>query len=231
MPTNRTKLLILFTALFLLLCAYLVYQAVQFNRSYYRIGYVPAEIANQPVPKDIPLGAIRPPAIRSYDPARYGGATSMLSVIEFGAFNCEECRQAAQIIDEAVRPYGGTVRFVWRDLPLDENGKIATEAAIFTRCAGLQNKYWETFDALIAQTSIKEKTFSDITAQLNLDQNFMKACRADQNLATLLKQDVGNAKADGINSSPFIFIGTRAFKGVVDIETLKQTLEQQLKSI
>ncbi|MBU1630078.1 DsbA family protein [Patescibacteria group bacterium] len=231
MPTHRTKLLILFTALFLILCAFFVYQAVQFNSTHYQIGYVPVDIANQPVPKDIPLGAIRPPAIRQYDPARFGGATAMLSVIEFGDFNCEECRQAAKIIDEAVRPYGGTVRFVWRDLPLDENDTTAMDASLFSRCAGLQNKYWETFDALIAQTSIKEKTFGDIAAQLNLDKNFMKACRADQNLAALLIQDVGNAKADGINSTPFIFIGTRGFNGVVDIETLKQAIEQQLQSI
>lgn len=230
MPTPRTKILILFTAIFLLLSGFFVYQAIQFNKSNYRVGFVPTDVANLPTPKNIPLSAIRPPAIRSYDPMRYGGAESVLSVIEFGDFNCAECIKAAKIIDEAVRLYAGKVRFVWRDLPLIDD-KNATEAALFARCASLQNKYWETFDALVAQTPVKEKTFKDITAQLNLDQNFMRSCRADQNLAALLKLDIANARADGINKTPFIFIGTQAFDGVVELESLKQMIEQQLRSL
>lgn len=231
MTRQRNILLAVTVVMFLTLGAALLYRRVQFNRSNFRIGAVPQEIVNELIPKVIPVESIRPPALRQGDPLRYGSATSLISIIEYGDFQCDYCRKIHPEIKRVAEMYGGRVRFVWRDLPVAENHKEAMEAAVFARCAGWQGKFWETYDILMSSVDLSDKVYRETAVRLKLDPDFLSACRKNDAVQAAIRRDAQEARADGIQGVPFIFVGTKPFDGFVDAETLKQAVESSLSAL
>lgn len=230
LPAQRLIILIGAVSIFGALTSFYIYRTYEFKQNNFRVGSVPQEIINQLTPQDIPLSSMHPPALRSWDPMRYGDIKSLVSVIEYGDYNCESCRKMAPEIEKAVKPYGGKVRFVWRDLPIDESPKNSTKIAIFARCAGQQGKFWGAFDSLMA-SSLTESELDRIAKQLKLDLVSLNACRKNKELEALIKLETEEARADGINSAPFLFIGTKAIKGFLDASALKQEIDEALSAI
>lgn len=217
--------------LFVLVVGLIITRISFFNKTMYRVGEIPQEIANQLIPKIIPISSLRPPALRMIDPIRYGNATSLVSVIEYGDYECESCRDMKPIIESVIPKYKGKVRFVWRDMPNESQHKNALSTAVFARCAGLQGKYWETYDALMTRTTLGETEYRRIAAGLGLDDALLRGCRNDPTAEASIKKDVEQARADGINSVPLTFIGASAYEGTLDEATLKQAIEKELSSL
>lgn len=224
----KTLAIIVCLCVFALIVGIYVLRAVNFKQTHYQVGQVPAEIAERLLPKDIPLAALRPPALRSQDPIRFGGTTSVISIIEYGDFECPNCRQITPLLQDMARPYGGQVRFVWRDFLPIETRPNALAAAIFARCAGLQNKYWEAHDALISADSLKNRGLDSIAKKLNLDEDQLNACRQAPVIEQAILRDVEEARADGIKNVPVIFVGAQAFESFTDTEALRQAIEKAL---
>jgi protein-disulfide isomerase len=213
------------------LSAIVITQNNNFKKTHFRVGSVPQAFVNQLIPKDIPPGEIRPPAIRPTDFIRYGSATSVVSVIEYGDFQCEACKSMAPVISNLVSTYNGKVRFMWRDFPIEDQHPDALNAAIVARCAGLQGKFWDAYDALMAAHGFDERTYRDLANRLHLDLSLFSACRQDPAVADAIHADFQAAKADGIKTVPFIFVGTKQFEGVIDPVTLKSALDAQMTSL
>jgi protein-disulfide isomerase len=228
MLRHKTFAITIYFSVFALVVVIYILRAVNFRQTHYQVGQVPAEIAQQLLPKDIPLAALRPPALRSQDPIRFGGTTSVISVIEYGDFECPYCRQITPILLEMAQPYGGQVRFVWRDFAIPEIHPTALPAAIFARCAGLQGKYWEAHDALMSADSLKERGLDSIAKKLNLDETQLDACRRTPAVGQAILRDVEEARADGIKNAPLIFVGAQAFESFTDTEALRQAIEKAL---
>lgn len=233
MNRQRNILLGVCTLLFLSICVALIYRRISYNQTHFQVGSIPSEITNELLPKNIPIDSIRPPALRITDPIRYGNATSIVSVIEFGDFQCEFCRQMSADIKHIVENYGGTVRFVWRDLPIEDSHTQALPAAIFARCAGIQGKYWEAFDALMASPTLNDGVYKNIATRLKLNTQTLDTCKKDPSLGieATIRKDVQSARADGIQSAPFIFIGTKAFEGQIDPTVIRKTIDESLSSL
>jgi hypothetical protein len=97
------------------LSGWLIWRGIDLSRNAYLTGAPPEDIKKALNPQTIDLSAMRPPAIRATDPMRYGGVTSSASVIQFGDFECENCRAVARVLQETLPQYQGKVRLVWRD--------------------------------------------------------------------------------------------------------------------
>ncbi len=228
MNTQRTVILISIIFLFLILSGNLIYRQTQFTKNNYPAGDIPQTVMDQLLPKTVPIDSIRPPALRVSDPIRYNSPTSTVSIIEYGDFQCDYCRQMTPELESLAAAYKGRVRFVWRDLPLEDQHPNALQAAMFARCAGQQGKYWEAHDVLMQATSLGAAMRDTIASQLGLDRQLLTACEQNPSITATIRQDAEEARADGIQSTPFIFIGTKPFEGVTNIETLRQSLEMFL---
>lgn len=231
MNRQRTILLIVCLIFFVAFSALIIQRRLEYRRTHFAVGAIPQEIVNQLLPKVRPLESLHPPALRFTDPIRYGNATSVLSVIEFGDFECSYCRDLAPIIKKTIGSYEGRVRFVWRDFPIEEVHDEAMPAAIFTRCAGQQGKFWETYDALMSDVELGDRTYRDIATSLNLNRDLLNDCRANPATEAAIKRDRDEARADGIQSAPFLFVGTKAIDGFVDADTLKKAIDDALSSL
>lgn len=231
MDKHRAKILFACLAVFALVSAFFIWRWVNFSKTHYPIGNIPKEIADALQPKIIPLSAIRPPALRAGDPVRFGSTTSVLSVIEFGDYDCEFCKQMHKVIDEILPHYRGTVRFVWREFPIQEKHPDALSAAIFARCAGLLGNYWGAYGGLMASNGLGSGTYDAIGKKLGVDQNLLASCQKDPAIKDSINQDVQAARADGVQSAPFLFVGTQAFDHALTQEELTSAIDTALGSL
>lgn len=230
MNRQRSFLLVGMVCLLLVLSGWILYGQIQTARTTFMSGAPTAEIQSALVPKTVPLADLKPPAVRPEDEIRYGSPTSVASVIEFGDYECESCRALDPVIQRVLPTFKGTVRFVWRDLPVKDVNPDAFEAAMFARCAALQGKFWEAHDALLAAPSLDESTYASIASNLKLNAANLASCRADANGRAALQNDVDVARNDGINAAPLLFIGTAAHQGPMTADELIQRIKAFLAS-
>lgn len=230
MSRSSLGALAFFVIVLLSLSGWLIWRGIDLSQNSYLTGAPPEDLKNSLAPKNIDLATMHPPAVRATDPMRYGGATSVASIIEYGDFECENCRAMSQVLQDTLPRYGGTVRLVWRDLPVSDKNPHAMDAAIFSRCATIQGKFWEVHDALMQAVNLNETTFSAIALNAKLDQGLLAACRRDPSIQRLIEEDVNVSRHDGVDSAPFLFIGTKAHRGIIDQATLEKEIETFLQS-
>src|SRR3954470_217846 len=77
-----------------------------------------------------------------------GPHDAALTLVEYGDFECPNCKQAAPAIKLLLERFGGSVRFVYRHFPLEEVHPHALLAAEAAEAAGGQGKFWQMHDEL-----------------------------------------------------------------------------------
>lgn len=230
LPRQRLLLLGLLLAFFLMVSGWLVWQAYRTSQDTFLSGVPPQDIRDVIIPKEIDVSQLRPPALRPTDPVRFGGATSVASVIEFGDYECPACKEAMPAINRVVASYGGKVRFVWRDFPIYTVHPRALDAAVFARCAGAQGKYWVAHDALLLSETSDESALGSIAQRLSLDVVALDACRRSPEIRDAITREVDVARGDGLMNAPTIFVGTKAYVGPMTEEDLRNAIDLFLKS-
>ena len=108
-----------------------------------------------------------------------GVASSSVSVIEYGDFECPACGAYEPIVEQLAKTYGDRVTFVFRQYPLyqiHQNAMISAEA---TEAAANQGKFWEMHDIVYAKQSDwselapadAAKKFASYAQEIGLDVN------------------------------------------------------------
>ena len=70
-----------------------------------------------------------------------GSDQSLVTVVEYGDFECPYCGRAEPVLRELLRDFGD-VRYVWRHLPLNDVHPHAQMAAEAAEAAALQGAFW-----------------------------------------------------------------------------------------
>jgi Na+/H+ antiporter NhaA len=144
-----------------------------------------------------------------------------VTLVEYGDFQCPYCGQAESVIRELISSFGDDIRYVWRNLPLNDvhaNAQLAAEAA---EAAAAQGKFWEMYDRLLAhQDQLEPRDITRHARELGLDMDrFLDDMRRHE-YAPRLAEDVASADASGVSGTPSFFINGRRHYGAYDIDTL-----------
>jgi len=139
-----------------------------------------------------------------------GREDAPVSIIEFTDLQCPFCaRHARETFPRLRRDYidSGKVRYASRDLPLARHA-YAVPAAVASRCAGEQGRFWEYREALFAaQRTLGSEPYARIAGDLGLDVERLEACRRDGRQEANVQADIEVARASGIGSTPGFVIG------------------------
>jgi protein-disulfide isomerase len=139
-----------------------------------------------------------------------GSADAPVTIIEFSDLQCPYCaRHALSIFPEIKRNYidTGKVRYVAREFPLAMH-PFAFPAAVATRCAGEQGKFWEYRHALFdRQDELATAPYDALAAQLGLDVPRFAACQKNGAQAEAVRADVRLAGSSRITSTPTFVVG------------------------
>ena len=168
-----------------------------------------------------------------------GAADAPVTVIEFTDLQCPYCaRFALETWPQLRRLYvdSGKVQFVSRDLPLPFH-PYAVPAAVASRCAGDQGRFWEYREALFrGQSQLANAPYGGIAGRLGLDVVRFEACRADPAVAAAVREDAALAAGNGIASTPSFVIGRvvdgqfrgEILSGAQPLETFARKIDELL---
>lgn len=139
-----------------------------------------------------------------------GREDAPVAIIEFTDLQCPYCaRFAAQTFPRLRREYidSGRLRYASRDLPLPFHS-FAMPAAVASRCAGEQGRFWEYREALFAaQDRLGREPYAEVAQSLGLDVARLDACRRDGRSSEAVRADLELARSYGITSTPTFVIG------------------------
>jgi protein-disulfide isomerase len=154
-----------------------------------------------------------------------GPDESMVTVVEYGDFECPYCGMAEPAVRELLRDYG-EIRYVWRHLPLNDvhpNAQIAAEAA---EAAGKQGAFWEMHDLLLDhQDALRPPDLIGYAASLGLNaERFAADLRKHAGRAHVL-EDLDSADLSSVSGTPTFFVNGKRHYGAYDIESLKKAVK------
>jgi Na+/H+ antiporter NhaA len=153
-----------------------------------------------------------------------GPKQALLTVIEFGDFECPYCGQAEPVVRDILTDT--TIRYVWRHLPLTDvhpRAQIAAEAA---EAAGAQDAFWPMHDLLLQhQDALTMENLSGYAQSLGLDVDRFSADLERHNFATRVAQDVESADLSGVSGTPTFFINGQRHYGAFDLPTLTEAIQ------
>ncbi len=176
--------------------------------------------APAPSPAQAPPTPSAPPVIQvstDDDPFK-GDPNAPVTVIEFSDFQCPFCsRFFTQTLPALEENYidTGKIKFVYRDLPLDNLHPNARPVHIAAECADEQGKFWEYHDILFAnQGEWNRLSSADLTTKINeyatslgLNSASFDSCLSSKSMADEVQADFLHAGQYGATGTPTFFIG------------------------
>ena len=148
-----------------------------------------------------------------------------VTLVEYGDYECPYCGQAENVIRELLAQHDDDVRYVWRDLPLNDVHPSAQLAAEAAEAAGAQGAFWDMHDTLLThQDELRPTHLRRYAERLGLDiDRFRDELRRREHYQRIA-DDVASADASGVAGTPSFFINGRRHEGAYDIDTLTRAV-------
>ncbi len=173
------------------------------------------------------------PEISDADWSR-GPKDATLTVLEYSDFQCPACAAFYAELETLMAKYPDDVRLIFRNFPLvsiHPNAQVAAQAA---EAAGLQDKYWEMYDALFS----KQGDWSGMPAEdllswlkteagtLGLDADQFAADLTGETIVAKVAADLEYAQTTiGLNSTPTILLNGRPWSYDWSASTLGMVID------
>jgi protein-disulfide isomerase len=187
-------------------------------------------------------GAVKAPSgpdpSRVYEITTQGAASkgpegAPVTIVEFSDFQCPFCARVIPTLKDIERTYNGSVRIVWKHLPLSSIHDHAVGAALAAEAAGTQGKFWEFHDKLFAnQDKLGPDDLKQHARDLRLDIGRFEAdMRAAGESMKKIQADVEQARSLGVVSTPSTFINGRYISGAQPFETFANIINEELAKL
>jgi protein-disulfide isomerase len=175
------------------------------------------------------ITTITAPTVTFVNPKK-GAGQPKLTIVEFGDYQCESCKDLSEALDVLVRTVP-EIQVVWKDMPNDSAHSLATPSAIAARCAGDQGKFWEFHDLLFdKQVILSNELFPALAQEIGLDTERFAKCFENQETLPLVEKDLAEALALQITAVPTIFIGDERITGSLTTEELLSLIRTKINT-
>jgi protein-disulfide isomerase len=158
-----------------------------------------------------------------------GDASAKVTIVEYGDFECPNCKQAAPSLKLILEHFAPNVCLVFRHFPLVEVHPHAFAAAEAAEAAAAQGEFWAMHDRLFAGTL--EPTFDTTrhyAVEIGLDiGRFDHEARNDV-FRPHIEAHLKSGKNSGVRSTPGIFLNGQIFDVSYGIGSLYTAVEKQL---
>jgi protein-disulfide isomerase len=148
----------------------------------------------------------RPGPVTSADHVR-GNHDALVTIIEYGDFECPSCKQAAPAALLLMQGSQGAVRLVFRHFPLEEFHANALAAAEASEAAAAQGRFWEMHDRLFAnQSHLQPAHLRRLAEELALDlRRFSKELEEHVHVPRI-RQNLTEGRSLGVRATPTFYV-------------------------
>jgi protein-disulfide isomerase len=156
-----------------------------------------------------------------------GTATALVTLVEYGDYECPYCGEAYPVVEELRRALGERLRFVFRHFPLTQMHPHAQDAAEAAEAAAAQKKFWEMHDTLYThQRALDETHLVSYAVALGLDPTQVARALAEDAYLDRVREDFISGARSGVNGTPSFFIEGIRYDGPYDFQSLLAALEE-----
>jgi Na+/H+ antiporter NhaA len=149
---------------------------------------------------------------------------AIVTLVEYGDFECPYCGQAEPAVRGLIREYG-ELRFVFRHLPLTEVHPHAQLAAEAAEAADKQGGFWEMHDMLMDhQGALTTRDLIGYADSIGLDTDKFAADLRKHAGAYRVAEDVDSADLATVSGTPTFFINGNRYYGAFDLPALKEAV-------
>lgn len=152
--------------------------------------------------------------------APLGSMDAKVSVIEFSDFECPYCgKYARETYPELYKQLiaKGTIRYSFRNYPLENIHRTALKASEAVACADKQGRFWQLHDILFRnQHQLEEEHLSRFAEEAGLESTSFKAC-LNGGTTERIRADKAEAERLGIRSTPQFLIGVNLPDGTIKV--------------
>jgi Na+/H+ antiporter NhaA len=153
-----------------------------------------------------------------------GPVAAPVTLVEYGDFECPFCGRAEPVVRELLQEFGD-VRYVWRNLPLNDVHPHAQLAAEAAEAAADQGAFWELHDLLFAhQDALEPGDLIGYAEELGLDVERFARALSEHAGAARVAEDVDSADLSSVSGTPTFFVNGRRHHGAYDIATLSRAV-------
>ena len=136
-----------------------------------------------------------------------GAAHALVTLVEYGDFECPNCKQAAPTVKLLLERFGERVRLVYRHFPLEEVHPHAMLAAQAAEAAGGQGKFWPMHDLLFDnQSHLKLRQLRGYAERLELEMPRFDVEMNDEIYLQRVREHVEGGRQSGVRATPTFFI-------------------------
>lgn len=169
-----------------------------------------------------------PTAVNSQD-WQEGPADARVTLVEYGDFQCGDCREAHHALKPLRAQFADRLRFVFRHLPLTDVHPQALDAARASEAAGLSGKFWEMHDALMeGSPALTPEELRQAAARIGLEDEAFAAQLQDEATYNAVRADVDGIRATGVHATPTFFLNSIRYEGPATAAALTAAIEAGL---
>lgn len=161
-----------------------------------------------------------------------GDPNAPVTIVAYEDFQCPHCQDFNRALEKTIREdliKPGVARFVYKHRFVISNDSMV--AAMAAECAADQGRFWEYHDVLLAALrrnpgAVQISDFEKLAADIGLDTAVYNQCLESQKYKeAMLREDI-EARDQGINSTPTIYINDVKYEGAFDPIAFKAAVEQ-----
>ena len=182
-------------------------------------------------PKDQTLQTVRVNLEHTFsleDSPTLGPADAPVTIVEFTDFECSYCARLAPVLAEVHKAFPEKVRIVFKNFPLRMH-RFAIQAALAALAAQEQGKFWPFEERLFQNyNQLDPQKIEEIRKELGLDAERFNARMNDPALKDLIRRDLQEGNAAGVNGTPTVFINGKVYRGQRSLEGFKEAIEAVL---
>jgi protein-disulfide isomerase len=158
-----------------------------------------------------------------------GPESARVVIVEYGEFECPNCRQAYPAVKQLLRHFEHRVRFAFRHFPLTEVHPHAQLAAEAAEAAGGQHKFWPMHDLLFEQQlHLKLKDLRRYAGELELDLERFDYELNDQVYRQRVNEHIEGGRRSGVRGTPTFFVDGALVDVSFGIDRLFETVQARL---
>jgi protein-disulfide isomerase len=158
-----------------------------------------------------------------------GPADALVTVVEYGDYECPYCRGAARDVHLLLDQHPGEIRFAFRNFPISQLHPHAEQAAEAAEAAAAQAKFWEMHKLLLQPAArLDLRSLLGYAERLGLDVAKVESDVAGNVYASKIEGDVREGIRNGVNATPKFYVDGRRIDGKFPLEGLAEAVRSAI---
>jgi protein-disulfide isomerase len=159
-----------------------------------------------------------------------GADHAQVTVVEYGDFECPNCKQAAPAVKLLLERFPERVRLVFRHFPLTEVHPHALLAAEASECAGAQGSFWSMHDLLFDnQQHLRATQLHAYAERLGIDMVRYTAEMDDDVYLQRIREHQQSGHDSGVRGTPAFFVNGKVQDVSFGMQGLFSAVEAALR--